>query len=350
MFIDNGDHFAVISNKSLKTLDTLPANTYTIMQDQNGNLLLSIIENLDFNSKIYGDTEFVRDRIINTFEKRGKNTGILLSGEKGSGKTMLVKLLSKKLREEKSMPTIIVNKAWKGDKFNSFLQMIEQPCVVIFDEFEKIYNQEDQQEILTLFDGVYPSEKLFLVTINNLHKVDDNMKNRPGRFFYHLKYEGLSIEFIKEYCEDNLNNKEHTASVVNLAKIFNRMNFDALKAIVEEMNRYDEPLERSMKFLNASPEYAPKNDYEVEIWWEGKKMPKQAIHTDEISLNLTTFTNHYFHFDIEIDGEETTKCLNASVSNIKSYDPEAECVTFFDDGITVILKKKKYAPRKFSFY
>ncbi|HRZ82907.1 MAG TPA: hypothetical protein P5069_10620, partial [Candidatus Hydrogenedentes bacterium] len=45
------------------------------------------------------------------------------------------------------------------EAFNTFMQAIEQPLVVLFDEFEKVYDDQEQQALLTLLDGVYPSNK-----------------------------------------------------------------------------------------------------------------------------------------------------------------------------------------------
>ena len=47
------------------------------------------------------------------------------------------------------VPTIVINAPWKGDKFNTFIQAIEQPCAILFDEFEKVYDRDDQEKILT---------------------------------------------------------------------------------------------------------------------------------------------------------------------------------------------------------
>src|SRR4029078_12619167 len=65
-------------------------------------------------------------------------TGALMVGEKGSGKSLLAKLVSAN-SQEKGLPTLIIPRPWCGDMFNRFLQSIEQPTVILFDEFEKVY-------------------------------------------------------------------------------------------------------------------------------------------------------------------------------------------------------------------
>jgi SpoVK/Ycf46/Vps4 family AAA+-type ATPase len=101
---------------------------------------------------MYGNTLRHTDRIINSFWKRPQQTGVLLNGEKGSGKTLLAKNISVELAKE-GVPTIVINRDWTGDGFFKLLQDIDQPCVVLFDEFEKVYDREKQEEILTLLDA-----------------------------------------------------------------------------------------------------------------------------------------------------------------------------------------------------
>jgi len=94
---------------------------------------------------------------MRTFTDRSNSTGVLLTGEKGSGKTLLAKHLSI-MGYDMGIPTIVINSAWTGDSFNKLIQDIEQPLIVMFDEFEKVYNREEQEKMLTLLDGVYPQQ------------------------------------------------------------------------------------------------------------------------------------------------------------------------------------------------
>ena len=118
------------------------------------------------------------------------------------------------------IPTLIINSAFYGDTFNRFIQDIDQECVVMFDEFEKTYSEENndgenaQEKLLTLLDGVFPQKKLFLLTCNNLFKIDDHLKNRPGRVYYFLEFRGLEEDFVREYLDDNLTDKNQINSFI----------------------------------------------------------------------------------------------------------------------------------------
>ena len=138
-FLRNGNTWKVADDRAVEVSDRLPPGNYVIKQDPFGNLFLEEIESFEFKGKKYGDNDKNRDRIFSTFMSRSSSTGVMLTGEKGSGKTLLAKTLTMKCADE-GIPTIVINSPWRGDAFNQLLQDISQPCMVLFDEFEKVYD------------------------------------------------------------------------------------------------------------------------------------------------------------------------------------------------------------------
>ena len=162
------------------------------------------IENFTLPDKIYGNVNTNCQRILDTFNDRPRATGVHLNGVKGSGKTLLVKQLSL-TGLKNGIPTIVINAPYSGENFNDFVQSIQTPCIMIFDEFEKVYDREKQEDILTLFDGVYPTKKLFVLTTNDSNRVSNFLKNRPGRMYYRFDYTALDPVMVKELLDDQLN-------------------------------------------------------------------------------------------------------------------------------------------------
>ena len=182
-YLRNGTAFRVTDEANIDLHTTLPAGNYVVKLNQmSGELYLEQIDSFVSPKKIYGDTTRNVERIINTYFDRTSSTGVMLAGEKGSGKTLLSKQVCV-AAAEKNIPTIVINSAWHGDQFNTLIQSIDQPCVILFDEFEKVYDRDEQEAILTLLDGVFPSKKLFILTCNDKWRVDAHMRNRPGRIF-----------------------------------------------------------------------------------------------------------------------------------------------------------------------
>jgi hypothetical protein len=270
----SGNTFRIATKESMDLHEALPAGNYVVKQDPFENFFIERIEDFDVPSKLYGDTLRNTERIINSYWNREKSTGVMLVGEKGSGKTLLSKNICVEMAKQ-NVPTIVINAPWCGDKFNTLIQSIQQPCIVMFDEFEKVYNHEQQEELLTLLDGIYSTKKLFMLTSNDKWRVDSHMRNRPGRIFYMVDFKGLDPDFIREFCVDNLGNQTHTNTIVNIASVFSAFNFDMLKALVEEMNRYNETPQDAMRILNVKAEFDGGAQYSVELY-KGDLKPERV--------------------------------------------------------------------------
>lgn len=271
VFLKSGGTVRVRDSGAVQAYDDLPAETYTVKFDERaGEFFLEQIENFTLPKKIYGKNVDYSVRILKTFEDRPGSTGVLLSGIKGAGKTLLGKQVAVAARE-RGYPTIVINKDWNGDEFNSFIQSITTPCVIMFDEFEKIYDYHHQRKVLTLFDGVFPSRKLFIVTTNTDREINEFMQNRPGRIYYNFQFNTLGQDFIKEFLEDRLNDKSQIPGILKYTQVFSFFNFDMLAAAVEEMNRYGESLTDVLEILNIKPENRSTDTYKLEVDIDGRR-------------------------------------------------------------------------------
>lgn len=266
-YAQSNDKFFIRNANDLVVHATLPANVYVLKFNQQEGLYLQEADSFDLPTKFYGSVQRDSDRILNTFADRKQSTGVLLTGERGSGKTMLAKKVAVDALA-KNVPVILVNDAFSGTLLNSFVQNIQQDAMFLFDEFEKTHTDQDQQAILTLLDGTIKTKKLFIFTSNSKWKLNEHMQNRPGRIFYMKEYNGIDIKFIEEYANDNLKEslRHHVPSLMRYSLMFTVFNFDMLKAVVEEMNRYDESVAEAISMLNANPQFSGGNrDYVVTV-------------------------------------------------------------------------------------
>lgn len=341
----SGNSFTLIPKVAL--LDNLPVGVYTVKKDpMMGSLYLARIEEFDLPTERYGDNDKMARRVINTFKLRNKQTGIMLTGEKGSGKSLLAQTISTFARQEEQVPTIVINEPWAGEAFNMFIQAIKQPCVVIFDEFEKVYDEEHQEAVLTLLDGTYPTNKLYIFTANNKYRLNNHMRNRPGRIFYALDFKGLTPAFIRMYCDKNLEDKTMTESVLRVATMFSDFNFDMLKALIEEMNRYKETPQEAVKILNIKPEFDNPSTYDIAVTIPNgtvkrlyrEKWKGNPLTTEEIEVS---YYKHLSNKEKD-DGEEEYKVAEFAPNNLKRIDTDEGSFEFENaDGVVLQLTREK---------
>ena len=348
-FIREGNIYRVFHNDSIDLEKVLPAENFIVKFDDFRNqFYLEEVESFSISGKLYGDVEKNSNRILDTFADRPNATGVILSGEKGSGKTLLIKKISID-GANSGYPTIIINSQFCGDIFNAFIQNIDQPAIILFDEFEKVYDKEGQEAILTLLDGVFPTKKLFMLTCNDKWQIDIHMRNRPGRIFYMLEFEGLQVEFIREYCEDNLINKDHIENVCKISSVFEPFNFDMLKALVEEMNRYNEPAQEAIRMLNVKPEYSSNGIFDIKVYKNGIDITEK-ISQDNRSFSGNPLKDQFWVYinndgasdsDTEVLSSDEDEYFKLNPNLISDIDHKTMTYTYNKDGYVIKIIRQK---------
>lgn len=269
-YVISGSEVKIFSNEALNVHDELPVGTYRVATSPQGEIYLDSIANFKLSNKIYGSHDKMKNRIINTFLSREDSTGILLSGLKGTGKTLLTKDISISLREQ-GVSSIVVDSPIPTTALSAFLQQIAEPVVIIFDEFEKLYSEKDDQEgLLGLLDGIYGAKRMFIIGVNEKEKLNSYFIHRPGRIFYNIEFKALGKDIVEDYANDNLINKAHVRDILMISTIIHNFSFDVLKALVEECNRYNESPFESIKYLNISLVSNIRYDVEVTDLISGK--------------------------------------------------------------------------------
>lgn len=237
--IQTGNIFRVYDN-SLKTYDQLPPKAFLVNFNQQEGFSLSLYSDIEVNERIYGVHAEKVSKVLKSFNLFERNLGVILSGDRGLGKTLFTKMLAKK-GMELGFPLVIVNTYFPG--IAEYLNNIEQEIIVLFDEFDKtFYNNKDdrhnpQTEMLTLFDGIAQGKKLFVVTCNSLEGLNSFLVNRPGRFHYHFRFDYPNADDIREYLCNALKEKYHKEieQVVSFSTRVD-LNYDCLRSIAFELN------------------------------------------------------------------------------------------------------------------
>lgn len=237
--INYGNTYEIYSD-DLRTYDLLPPGTYKVAFDPMSGFSLNKVDNfVTLEEKIYGNHLEKIDKVLESYDRFNRSLGVILSGDKGMGKSLFTQLLSQKA-VEKELPVIMVTKAYPG--VADFIDKIKQDALIMFDEFEKVFSisggqGESQNNLLGLFDGTSQVKRLYAITVNNLHHVSEFMVSRTGRFHYHMRFDYPTAAEIEIYLKDKIEEQyygeiKHVVAFANKVKL----NYDSLRAIAFELN------------------------------------------------------------------------------------------------------------------
>ena len=220
---------------SVQTFDNLPLGTYTISFSQLSGYSLHRAEPLATGQEtVYGNHAARVQRIVAGYAAMNRSLGVIFSGDKGMGKSLMIRMLAERMREQHRLPTVLVQHSTPG--LASFLDELGE-AVVVFDEFEKVFaskgEDESQNQFLSLFDGLSTTKRLYVLSVNELSQVNDYMLNRPGRFHYHMRFAYPEPETVATYLRDQVPgiSDAQIDEVVDFSRKYD-LNFDHLRAIV----------------------------------------------------------------------------------------------------------------------
>lgn len=296
--VNFGSSYQIYPN-NINTYDQLPAATYNLCFSQQTGFSLAQTETVTVSEKSYGSFTRRIDKVLSTYEDIQRNLGVILSGDKGIGKSFFAKRLSKAAIDT-GLPVIIVDRYIPG--IANFLNSIDQRCLILFDEFDKTFVNDSgesnsmndpQTEMLTLFDGINIGEKLFVITCNNIWTLNSYLLNRPGRFHYHFRFTYPTAEEVREYLNDHTTNCEEEIENVACFSARVHLTYDCLRAIAYELNT-GETFQSALEYLNIiatdTQEYNVKFTFSDNTAWSNvlcvRNNQSYDIYDDEIPDNI----------------------------------------------------------------
>ena len=241
-YVKSGSTYTPIGSLREVT-NVLEPHVYQIVMPPMSGPKLEIVDNIDLSipKKVYGKVPSQVAKCFAAYDRRPRNTGVLLSGERGMGKTLFIRIaMNEALKRD--IPVIVLSRTKALEAYVGLINSITQPVLVVMDEFEKNFDTDDKSEdqgtFLSMLDGLGSSQKrMFIASVNYRHKISQFMINRPGRFYYHFEFKPLSDVEMIEYLTNETKGVDQK-SIKYAVQIMQNypINYDGLSAIAAELN------------------------------------------------------------------------------------------------------------------
>ncbi len=219
--------------------DLVPKKVYNLMYNEyTGVSYFEEDGSLNLPSKVYStedDDRFVK-RVITYYNNTDKlSTGVMLSGIKGTGKTVLAKVIAR----DSGLPVIVVNENYPTRRINDFFKKFSTPVCVIFDEVDKNWNTEF---LLGWLDGVQTNaKKLVLFTCNDDNIVSTYLKDRCSRVRYLRKFAAdENTKFLKSIIADKGIDDKNDEIYKFITSSFNLLSMDNILSFLDEKMLFPE--------------------------------------------------------------------------------------------------------------
>lgn len=255
-FLKVGDTITVKKKTEGLDYDLEAGKVYQLCIDRWGdNIFFKAVDGLNMPSKIYStkDEESFIEKVLERYKQSASGVlGVMLSGLKGSGKTVMAKQIAVK----SELPIIIIDKGFSPRKLSELFQdLSETEACFLFDEIDKIGEDYDDTFLLQVLDGANTTgKKLMLFTCNDEDEINDCLIDRCSRIRYWKTFDELSASMIQRVLEDILEDKDEVKSLTDfIQENFGCISFDNIVSFANEVNSYpNDTYEDLFKDMNLS--------------------------------------------------------------------------------------------------
>ena len=198
--------------------------------------------------KVYGDVIPNAKYIWNNFAKEKGRASLLCTGKKGNSKSLTCKVICN-MAISVNVPVILIQELKVTYELIQLISTLNN-CVIFIDEFGKTIGYNFQDLFLSLLSDSN-KKRMFLLTENSTGPINSFILDRPERIRYHLEFNTVDVDVVKEYCKDHNVPEDFKNELVKIAMSNKDFCFDHLATLVNEAtenNNYD--MESLIKLLN----------------------------------------------------------------------------------------------------
>lgn len=267
----HGDKVLSFKEQEGSVTSKVPAGYYRVgFHPLMGHFLIRDCDRVAVPKDIFGSTLPRADRVMKAYDANEQPLGVGLFGIKGAGKSLLSSVLANRMID-RGLPVIDVSDSFSTDpEYLEFLNSIQE-CAIVFDEFLKHLSKvkgeereqvskdmkakEQQDELLTFFQGTNNTKRLIILIDNNSTLLSDFIRDRPGRMRYCFNYEGIEREVVEALGAHYKLTEQHIEQAVTYATRY-RVSFDMINELLREWAEYpEETLEELTSILNVPTVY-----------------------------------------------------------------------------------------------
>lgn len=343
------DKLPPILYKNGKEYTQAPSTSEVVDRPSPGVYTLKVVEGLvklirdpkytySFPSVIYGSAIKNGDMIIRRWVNNPKNTGALLSGHQGTGKSLTSQYVIGKAIELGAVVIVVTEPLVSKEAFD-FIQGLQCPVVIFIDEFEKKYKVKEQEDILGYLDGGSLEGVLWLLTANSLNRVQDHYLHRPSRIYFHFRHDNVDLDTVKSIVNDKLDlvsfKKHHKdvkladfkKDIVKAVSMFSIRTFDAILAFIGEINTSGNGPFDILKYMNIERHQRSKeaNTVYYRIFTVGEDEVEDDVTSEYNKDGISRFTRWYDVFDegngypVNDDCRVMVTTNNQSLPNVQDF-------------------------------
>lgn len=208
VFIRQGNMIKPVAKTPNTAQETLAPGVYVPTLTPEGELFLEIVkEKYDLPKHIFGDALDNAKTIFETYavDRKDLPTGVLLSGKKGAGKSLLAEVLGQTAINN-NVPVVELRSKLPGNIIRRICDMCS-PMVLYIDEIDRLYKNDyersDMDGLVATIGASSTKNVLTIVTTNKKASLPDAFIDRPTRFMFAIDYSYIAKNVVEEMVKMN---------------------------------------------------------------------------------------------------------------------------------------------------